>query len=412
MRSTVIPTQQFSSAITVTERSDGSALLEGVRIFKMGTFKDSLGIEKSWEDVHLQQMEFHYKLLKDNNVLPNVPVRADHSFSVLNVVGYFTDVYRAADDSTFLAASLEFTEPEAYEKWKRGTWRSRSLEVGWYETNEGAMYWPVILGLAFVDLPAVEGLYENQVRTSKSGLHIYTLQDDNKENGSMFVFNGQSFTDQAECERAINYAAWEASANYAQACQDWEAAVNYAAALEAHNANAQALGVQGVTVHTAQPVANHGAPRAFTFRVNGQSTDDPAVAQQHIDSLESFRREMTKYNRESFIDKLVEDKKITAAQVDEYKAHVAIETMTDDGFASFSKLWEKAPVHSLFAQHHTGEGEGGQGGGQPATQTLQDQIDVQEGIVAQLRRSGLSEDKIQKTEAFTKLTALRSQQTA
>jgi hypothetical protein len=410
MRSTVIQTERFSSSVMVTERTNGTALLEGVRIFKMGTFKDSLGIERTWEEPHLQQMEFHYKLLKEANILPNVPIRADHSISVLNVVGYFADVYRAADDPMFLAASVEFTEPEAYEKWKRGSWRSRSLEVGWYETNDGAQYWPVILGLAFVDLPAVEGLYENQVRNAGSKLQVFTLQDNAKENDSMFVFNGQNFTDQAECERAINYAAYEAACNYAA----WEAAANYAAALEAHNENARSLGVEGVTVHTAQP-ANHGAPRSFAFRVNGQSTDDPVVAQRHIDTLESFRRETAKTNRESFVDSLVTDKKITAAQVDQYKAHVALDTMSDEGFASFTKLWENAPVHSMFGQHGTGNGDGaGQGGeGQGGNaQTLQEQIDVQQEIITQLHRSGMSDEKVKKTEAFQKLTALQSQQTA
>lgn len=401
MRSTLIPTDRFSSSITVRETAKGGHLLQGLRIFKVGTFKDSMGFERTWEDVHLSQMEGHYRLLKDGGFLPDVPVRADHSFSVLNVVGYFDSVYRDPSDSMFLSADVEITEPEAYDKWKRGTWRSRSLEVGWYETNGGALYHPVILGLAFVDLPAVEGLFSNQ----RDKFHVYTLLDSDKEN-QMFTFNGQQFADQAACEAAINYAAHLETEAERQRTEDFNRACSYAAALDAHNENAQKLGVLGVTVLQAAP-ANHGGQHQTmaTFTINGQPTQDQRAVQAHIATLETFRTETTKVNRDEFVDKLATDRKITAPQVEAYKAHVSIDTMTDEAFASFTKLWENAPAQSLLSTHSAGGGGGAPGG----LGDLNDQIAVQSEIVDRLKASGMTDDKVQKTTAYQRLTELRQQ---
>lgn len=397
----VIPTAAFAAKIKDRTTSTGSHILEGMRIFKKGTFKDSMGIERTWEDVHLEQMVFHFKMLRDGGYLPNVPIRVDHSISVQNVAGYFVDVYRDKDDDTFLAADVELTEPDAYDKWKRGTYRSRSLEVGMYETNDGALYWPVIVGLAFVDVPAVEGLHSRQTTP-----HHFSqvLQDDDKENPSMFTFNGQQFADQAACEAAITYAAWVQAAEYAQSLVDQEAAINYAAALEAHNANAVALGVQGLTVVNAQPI-QHGAPTTHTFRVDGQMTTDPVAAQRHIDTLESFRTETTKTNRHRLVDDLAKANKIGANQIDAMKSHV--EGLTDEGFASFSKMYEAAPVHPLLQPHGGGGGEGDPNG--PQVPDAKAQFEIARDTVEQLKRSGMPQEQIEKTSAFQRYTALQAQ---
>ena len=397
-------TEKFGAKIEVVKTSTGSHVLKNVRVFKMGTFKDSRGIERTWEDAHLEQMIANFKLLRDAGALPNVPLRTYHSISVQNVAGYFVDVYRDAEDRTFLNADLEITEPDAFAKWERGTYRSRSLEVGMYETNDGAMYWPVIVGLAFVDLPAVEGLHARSGSTE--AYFTQTLQDLDKEL-SMFTFNGQTFTDQAACEAAINYAAWVQAAEYAQQLEDTNKAIAYAAALEAHNANAQALGVQGLTVVTAQPAANHGATRSFAFRVNGQSTDDPLVAQRHIDTLESFRTETTKVNRERFVDDLAKANKIGAQQIDAFKAHVV--ELTDEGFASFAKLHEAAPTHPLLQQHGLEQNPAGGGDGTPTRQTLQEQFEIERDTVDQLKKSGMTDEQVKKTSAYGRFTALQAQ---
>jgi hypothetical protein len=139
-----------------TKNADGTAAVEGFKVFRSGTFRDSLGIQHTWTDEHLTQMVANHEMLKARNLLPNVPVRADHSFSVDKLVGWIDGLYT---DETFLRANFRFTEPEAAAKFDRGTYLNRSAEVGLYETNDEAFFWPVLMGFAFVDLPAVEGLF-------------------------------------------------------------------------------------------------------------------------------------------------------------------------------------------------------------------------------------------------------------
>lgn len=395
-----IKTLTFASSVVVEKTSKGTHLLRGLRVFKKGTFKDSLGIERTWEDYHLDLMVANYKLLRDSNVLPNVPVRVDHSFSVQNVGGYFHDLYREPGDDTFLDGDVEITEPDVFDKWERGTFRSRSLEVGMYETNDGATYWPVVLGLAFVDLPAVEGLHSRQ-----TGSYYFSqaLQDDDKEKPTMFTFNGQSFADQAACEAAIRYAAWVQAAEYAQSLEDQAAAINYATALEQHNANAKALGIEGLTIVNAQPSGQHGAPHTHTFRVNGEMTTDPTVAQRHIDTMEQFRAETTKSNRERFIDELAKANKIGANQLDQFKSHVV--TLNDEQYAQFKTMYEAAPAHSLLAPH----GNTGGDNNLPPGDKLREDFEVARDTVEQLKRSGMTDDQVQKTSAFKKFTSLEAQ---
>lgn len=156
----------FSSTLPdlkIEEAKDGTAIVRGLPVFRTGTFRDSLGIQHTWDSSHLQQMVFHYGLLKENGIWRDVPVRADHSFSVDKLVGYLESLSVSAgagpEGSDLLLADYAFTEPAAYEKFKRGTYRARSAEIGLYETNDEAMYWPVFMGFAFVDIGAVEGLY-------------------------------------------------------------------------------------------------------------------------------------------------------------------------------------------------------------------------------------------------------------
>jgi len=141
---------------------NGRHELQNLRIFKLGTFADSVGEVHTWDDIHFDQMIAHFHLLRDAGIFPDVPFRADHTLSVKDVVGYITGVYRDPEDPNFLDCAFEFVDPHAYQQWIDGKFRARSLEVGMYETNEGATFWPVVMGCAFVDIGAVEGLYAKQ----------------------------------------------------------------------------------------------------------------------------------------------------------------------------------------------------------------------------------------------------------
>ena len=172
-----------------SRHDDGNATLSGLKIFRAGTFKDSLGEQRTWTADDLTDIVSNFEMLRDKDIHPNVPVRKNHTRSVDDVVGYLADL---STDGEYLYATLEFTEPEAADKWERGTYRARSLEVGPYEDNDGQIFSPVAHGLAFVDRGAVEGLHAAEGDVPQAAI------DDTKENT----------VTEDEFKAACEYAAW------------------------------------------------------------------------------------------------------------------------------------------------------------------------------------------------------------
>lgn len=407
-----VATEMFGSNVQHRVADNGNNVLDNLRIFKVGTFTDMFGFERTWDDLHLAQMVQHFHLLRDGGYLPDVPIRADHSFSVRDVVGYFDDIYLDPDDSQFLSATVEFTEPDAWDKWDRGTWRSRSIEIGMYETNDGRAFWPVVMGLAFVDIPAVEGLHARP----KSPGHFFHFVTDNEES-QVTVPNIE--TNPQEWTQAVAYAAWEQAANYAQACENWERAVNYAAALDAEAAAQRGDGQTGTTTTTTGPItaasitgqpANHGAapqpPQMMSFRVNGQPTSDFASVQAHIDTLEGYRAEATQQGRRDFVQDLAERNIIPVTQVEGLQAHAM--TLNDEQFATFRAMYANAPAapgFASFGNQETAQTPPVNGGVGPSSDAPLGEIETAKEIVAQHRRAGLSEEKVQQTSSYKKLAA-------
>lgn len=391
----VVPTNMFASSVRERTNEHGNHVLEDLRIFKTGTFTDMFGYEHTWDDIHLDQMVMHYQILKDGGYFPDVPLRVDHSSSVQSVIGYFESVQKDPTDPQFLAANVEFTEPDAWDKWQRRTWRSRSIEIGMYETNDGRSFWPVVMGLAFVDIPAVEGLHGRQ----RNSVGFSQAITDNEEGQVPPDIN----TDPEGWIKAVNYAAWLDAINYAQACVDWERAANYAKALE-DEANAQVPPTPPTPGITPAP-APHSAPpqgQPLLFRVNGTQTADFRAIQSHIDTLEGFREETVKLGRTSFVEQLAEDNKISASQIPSLCLHA--QSLSDEQFASFRATYEVAPKMSLFGQQAEQDTTPGAPGG--STPASGDDPEVLKEIVAQFRRTGMSEEKIAKTDSYKKLVAL------
>ena len=159
-------TDLFGAVTTGSEPKVVGNSVIGLRIFRAGSFADSAGVRRRYTRADLSKMADNYNLLKEKDILPHVPVREDHTRSIKSVVGYFTAV---RVEGNFLVADIEFTEAPAVAKYTSGTYRARSAEVGEYTDNDGNEYSPCILGVAFCDIPAVEGLYAAQIETYASG---------------------------------------------------------------------------------------------------------------------------------------------------------------------------------------------------------------------------------------------------
>lgn len=160
--------------------SKGGRLLKNVEIFKAGTYK---GVQ--FKNSALEKMVANFHYLKSFNKFPNVPVRADHPaiFGVGGVInrlgGYIADLRKVG---TKLVADFRITNEEMWDKIQEGTYISRSAEIGTYDDNDGVIYSPILFGVAWVDIPAVEGLSPKFSFSKDKNIKLLNLNSINSMN--------------------------------------------------------------------------------------------------------------------------------------------------------------------------------------------------------------------------------------
>lgn len=328
----------LGGALPQAVEENGTWKVRGVKIFKAATFKDSRGRQHDWTTEELDEIVANFNQLRSDGAFVDVPIRLDHSKSIKDVVGYFEAIRR---ESEFLVGDWEFTKPEAAVEFNRGTFRSRSIEIGSYETNGAtpATYFPVAMGLAFVDIGAVEGLFNRH--TPESNMDPVT-----------FRIKGVSTADHA--------------------------------AVQAHIDELE------------KPVT----PEVFTFKIGGEETTDFAKAQARITELETFAKEQHDTARTSFVDALVEAKKLTAPQGDDTKAFAL--GLSDEQFAQWKKSFDLAPV--VFGNVvSSGNGSTNNTGGLDAA--AQELITAERVIKGHVN-TGMATEQIRKTGSFATYTRL------
>lgn len=154
--------------------SSGAGILKvlGLPTFRSGTFRDSMGFQHTWEEIHIEDMARNFAMLRDRQLFQDVPVRDGHPGWIVSgmegngkVIGYHTglstEMRQAPHDLmnyNYLLGDLEIIDASAQDAVESGLWRSVSSEVGTYISNNEAEFWPVYQGVAYVDIPAVEGL--------------------------------------------------------------------------------------------------------------------------------------------------------------------------------------------------------------------------------------------------------------
>ncbi len=163
------------------ELADGDPdLVKRVALLKVGTFNGT--VEVTAEDLDLFTARFR-ELAESGTFVP--PMRLDHSWDVLSVVGWFEDLYvETHPDPTngdaptpYLLGDFRIVgtdeERETLRAWiKGGKLRNRSSEIMPYRTNNGREYARVFAGCAFVDIPAVEGLAPITLRRDPATLSL------------------------------------------------------------------------------------------------------------------------------------------------------------------------------------------------------------------------------------------------
>ncbi|QOP65341.1 capsid maturation protease [Gordonia phage Diabla] len=332
-------------------------IVEGKPIFRSGTFSDSMGIEHTWETLHMQQMVDHATLLSSRGIFEDVPVRKGHP----DWGGLFSDPVRNAMDEligymgnfrteervnpadgqtyTYLLADLEILEETAIKNIKSGLWRNVSAEISTYVTNGNAEYWPVMYGVAYVDIPAVEGLKAQHSKAANQFSII--LEEDMGSTPS--------------------------------------------------NPNPPVPAEQNTTgEQNNQGGSNHSAPAptptpAFAFSIGGKQTTDFAAVQAHINgietenaSLKQFKQESVEAGRAAFVKSLVETNRVPATEEQKFLDYA--KKQTDESFAEWKSMMEAIPVMAVATPQ-------GAGFSQSPDQTQQtdekaERIDVLKSIVS------------------------------
>ena len=388
-----------------TSLGDSQATLDGqritgIKVFRAGKFKNSEGVEAKWSIADLKAMVSNFYELRSTGILPHIPVRENHTRDIRSVVGYFADL---RVEGQFLVADLDLTEPDAQQRYSRGTYRARSLEVGGYETNAGEVYYPTVMGLAFCDIPAVEGLYAAAMSAYDKDLQPEVRQfaapaaAAKAKPMATDVEPAESepeFSSPAEALKDILIDLHELK-DLLAGDPDSEATLQRIVdAISAFNDDLNTPGdgsddpTQGASAKTGAAPANHTsksndtpspeAPKValIKFSLNGADYDvdetakpvlDAFAAQnatlvqqvtaagEHITALQNAATENAYAARDTVVDGWLHGKKIAPAEVEAQKAFCR--TLSDEQFAAHKAMKETAPVLTFAAPVGTGAPE-------------------------------------------------------
>lgn len=381
--------------------------ISGQPVFRSGIFRDSMGIQTTWEDTHIDQMVFNYDHLVNTKVLEKVPVRKGHgSFfgdPMETLVGWHHSLSVKAHQSpvdgatyNYLLADYEIFDAEAAEHIFEGHWPNRSAEVGHYITNSEAEHWPVYQGFAFVDIPAVEGLnaFSRAIDPNKSSVSIFM------EGSTVGTPPVAGETAEQKATREAAEAAAVAGTGGGDTEGGTPAATPPVATPPAEQPEAP------VTPVTSDPVAHGAAGNKMMFQIGDKQTSDPAEVQAFINAQVTAGQEAVKVNRADFIKGLAgpEVNKIAATQIDSLTAFA--QGLTPEQFTTWSASYEHAPALTLFEKHGADQGDNG-GTPKDAVKVAEDEINTAKAVVSLHRGRNTSEAIIKKTESYQKLhTAL------
>jgi hypothetical protein len=379
--------------------------LTDVPVFRSGTFRDSMGVQHTWEPLHMDQMALHYDLLAGRGIFANVPVRQGHpSFfgpdPILGLIGYHTGIRTEERVSpvdgqtyTYLLANYQIIDPTAAAKVEAGLYRSRSAEIGSFVGNNEAEYWPVYMGFAYVDIPAVEGL-DSFSKTPGVGVSFSIMDSPDKE---------------APVSGAQNPPASPVPTPPATPPQTQPPAPTGTPVPEQVPDPEPRAGESGRTTEDDASRGEHARQgQSFVFTIAGRQTTDFAAVQAHVNALEETQREQVKFARESFVDELAQTGRITAPQLDSTKAFAR--GLNDEQYGAWQETWKVAPAVPLLGTHGRGSGVIG---APVASQTEVDEAyNIAKETVDHLRRSGMPQDKLEQTQAFKRMQQLQSQRPA
>lgn len=352
---------------TLDVADDGqSARLKNWAVFRAGTFRDSRGRRHSVTVEYLKKTAANFHSLLAIGFQP--PIRANHGRNVNEVVGYGLDCY---ERDGVLYQDVDFTEPDAIAKFKRGTYRFRSSELGVYESNSGERFFPALMGVAFVDTPAVEGLFS-----------MASAEDSVAPDLESHFFMEASMADAGPETETTD------TAGTAPGRREFGAST-----VNIYTGSSNTT--SGDDDPEPEPVAA-AEPVKFTF--GGEEIDDPAEVQRRISEFEAAMTAQRDVNRATFCKGLAEDNKLAAPLIDSMSEFA--KSLNEGQWGMFTAMWEDAPELSLFANHADGVTN-------PDGEDPEADIDLEAAkqVVEFMKRNSYTDEQIQGTAEWRTIQA-------
>lgn len=348
-------------------------------IFRSGTFRDSMGFQHTWEDLHMAQMVSNNELLKSRGYFPDPPVRKGHGAflgdPIDTLIGYIKDLRAQKMTSpadgkeyTYILADYEVIDLDAQIKVENKLWRHRSAEVGFYLNNDDAEFWPVMMGFAFVDIPAVEGL-----------------------NFSKFPDIGKTCSVMFDKEAPVTTPVDTTQSNGSPGAP--------APAAPAQNGTTNHQSATPPAAPPAPPAAAPPAPHSFT--VAGKPVSDFAAVQTHINGLEEFQRETMEAGRKSFVSGLAGKNLILASQLEATEKFAL--GLSDDQYKAWTETFVNAVPNPALGQHGSSAAGNSSGGPQPTPADFA--LANDKAMYERHKMAGMSQDNIEKTASYKRLKA-------
>jgi hypothetical protein len=381
-------TKKFASPIAGTDDDPAPLQLKGVPVFRSGTFKDSMGMEHTWTSVHIHSMKSNFDFLKDQKIFDKVPVRGGHMVfgenPIETLVGWHDDLrvedrVNPVDGETYTYLIADFTviEEDAIENVNSGLWVNRSAEVGTYTTNDSADYWPCYMGVAYVDIPAIEGLNVfHKFRSPNASIMFET------ETSTVTAPTATLPPVEAPVAPVAPVAPAHVEPVLSQAERDKAAQDE----LDRQAGEAVRLQQQG----------QHSKNGTFAFSMNGEKVTDFAKVQQHLATLEEFAKTTQAATRVDFVKGLASNGKIVQTQVEVLTAYSS--SLTPEGFTAWSATFDSTPTNPVFGKYDANATVSPeQQTGQPTA------VDTYKETVATFSRMGMDKKVIMDTDSYKKL---------
>lgn len=351
-------------------------------VFRSGEFADSMGREHLWEDMHIQTMASNFNLLKESNVFSDVPIRVDHpgfmGGAVMgSVIGYHENLVTEkmvspADgvEYTYLLADLHIIKAEAQQDILNGLFRNRSAEIGPYYSNNKAEYWPTYQGVAYVDIPAVEGLkqYSKGPGTSKD---TFSILMEEKMTGTTVDPN------------KITPAVQPSAAPFSFSLP----------------------GVSGGIATTTDFSKVQELLNTQFGKIN-ELTTELASRDTRIATLEAFEKETREEGRVAFAKGLIAEGKLLAS--DEEATIEFCKELTPEAFESYSKLMGNAPVNPVLGNYGSPNPTYSAPGSTQRSENdvKADKLEILRGQVQMHQRSGKTQEQIKQFKSYKELVEL------